>query len=142
MKTRHEIEEREACWDMTGGRCFYCGRELLPDSDESELPPDADHRAVASFQKGRRPSWVLDHKVSRSRFGVDSSENYVPACDDCNGQKGPKTPAEYHAFLVKNGVPAVFFGGVHRDWLLVASIPKSLRPSISDARRRFRQSPY
>lgn len=142
MKTHREIVEREVCWNMTGGRCFYCGRNLLPDSDTSELMPDADFRAAAEFQKNRKPGWVVDHKVSRSRRGVDSADNYAPACDDCNGQKGPKTPAEYRAFLIRNGVPAVFFGGARRDWLMVASVPRSLKPSISDARRRFQQNLY
>lgn len=61
IRVHRELQHH--CWDMLGGRCWYCG----------ELTPEAITR---------------DHKVPLSRGGSNERENLVPACDGCNRRKG------------------------------------------------------
>lgn len=51
---------RQELHQLTDHRCLYCGA----------------------------PSESIDHVFPRSRGGLSSDENCVPACLDCNGQKG------------------------------------------------------
>lgn len=43
---------------------------------------------------GSRSDLTLDHVIPRSRKGVDSWENLVTACNNCNVTKGNRTPGE------------------------------------------------
>jgi hypothetical protein len=51
---------RRSLHGLTGGRCLYCGA----------------------------PSESIDHVLPRSQGGCSTTENCVPACLACNGQKG------------------------------------------------------
>jgi hypothetical protein len=53
---------RRSLHALTGGRCLYCGTR----------------------------SESIDHVVPRSRGGCSTTENCVPACLACNGQKGDR----------------------------------------------------
>ncbi len=57
---------RHAVWNMTGGRCTYCGSKLDAKKDTE----------LAKFH--------VDHVVPKSMGGPDSLTNYVPSCDTCN----------------------------------------------------------
>lgn len=50
---------RKRIYDMTGGRCFYCGCELDPED------------------------FHIDHFKAKEKGGKDSG-NRVPSCQDCN----------------------------------------------------------
>jgi 5-methylcytosine-specific restriction endonuclease McrA len=63
-------ERRVEVLAKTDGCCFYC------------LAPLEGH-------------WEIDHVVPRSRGGSNRFENLVPACADCNHDKGARTPEEW-----------------------------------------------
>jgi hypothetical protein len=93
---------RQACWEMTGGRCFYCSAALTSDNMH------------------------VDHRVSPKRGGRTRPENLVPACHVCNIRKGQRTPSEYRvALMLSEGRPPIpFFGELQepdRDWVIVCS---------------------
>ena len=73
-------EDLNDIYDKTSGYCYYCGKKI----DWSNYgDPDS---------KG---SWEVDHKIPVSRGGGDSYGNLVPACTDCNRDKGDLTPSEF-----------------------------------------------
>ena len=96
-------------YNKTGGRCWYCGKELDDD-----------------FQ--------IDHANPINKGGSDDLDNLLPSCKACNGRKYNRTIDEYReylywkkgmrftpeqvAFLAKNGIkigslaidPIVFYG--------------------------------
>jgi hypothetical protein len=55
---------RACVWDMTRGRCWYCGTHCNP------------------FE-----SFVIDHVVPLARGGDDDISNLVPCCAYCNARK-------------------------------------------------------
>src|SRR6185312_7646337 len=69
--------------DEPGTPCTYCTR---PTTDEPG--PDKLHR---------------DHDVPRSQEGNNSEDNYAPACQTCNLQKGPRTPDQWYKDIGKAG---------------------------------------
>jgi 5-methylcytosine-specific restriction endonuclease McrA len=71
-----------------GDRCAYCGRELAGGGE-------------------------LDHWTPIEQGGEDSPWNLVYACRGCNRDKGRKTPAQFKAVLVANGL-SVRKGGFFR----------------------------
>ena len=98
-----------AVYNKTGGRCWYCGKELDDD-----------------FQ--------IDHANPINKGGSDDISNLLPSCNVCNRRKSDKTVEEYReylywksgmrftpeqeAFLMENGIkveslaidPIVFYG--------------------------------
>jgi 5-methylcytosine-specific restriction endonuclease McrA len=63
------------------------------------------------FYCGVRPGWQREHKIPRSRGGIDHPSNIVMACMACNLSKGRMTVEEYRASLERRaGRPHVFFG--------------------------------
>jgi 5-methylcytosine-specific restriction endonuclease McrA len=69
-------ERKRRVWEMTGGRCFYCGIALDPGCFDS------------------------DHVIPKSRGGRHLSRNIVPACRSCNSQKRNRTVEEFRLFLM------------------------------------------
>ena len=61
-----------------GHRCQYCGK--------SEV------------------ALTVDHIIPRARGGLDSWENPVCACIDCNNRKGDRTPSESHMSLQRKPI--------------------------------------
>jgi 5-methylcytosine-specific restriction endonuclease McrA len=49
------------------------------------------------------PNGEVDHVLSLSRGGPDMLENLVWACQECNAQKGDKTPREWLKHLAGHG---------------------------------------
>jgi 5-methylcytosine-specific restriction endonuclease McrA len=75
---RHEVRfSRRNIFERDKNTCQYCGRRM-PKSDVT-----------------------LDHVVPRSRGGIDSWENLVLACMECNVRKGNRTPEEAHMPLFR-----------------------------------------
>lgn len=60
---------RNTVFHRDGGRCRYCGAEILTD-------------------------YTLDHVVPRVQGGGSTLDNLVLACRPCNTEKGGRTPAE------------------------------------------------
>lgn len=61
---------RQNIFDMTGGRCFYCGCKL-------------------DFN-----NFHIDHFTAKKRGGKQK-DNLVPSCPDCNLSKGDMTVEEF-----------------------------------------------
>lgn len=68
--------------------------------------PDMAHRSGYATKRSihERDSWVcgycgghgttIDHVLPKSRGGLNTYQNLVTACEDCNGKKGDRTPEE------------------------------------------------
>lgn len=66
-------ERKRDVWSMTGGRCFYCGRNTNPFS-----------------------TFTVDHIVPVSRGGSSDLMNLVPCCRTCNIKKGTQLLDEWN----------------------------------------------
>jgi len=62
-------------YDKNDGYCTYCSKKL---AFRNYGRPD------------ERQAWEVDHSVPKSRGGTDYLRNLVPACIDCNRQKGTR----------------------------------------------------
>jgi hypothetical protein len=119
--------KRQYAWDLTDGRCYYCGFGLLPDCifELDGLPA----------LRGNLRLMQVDHIVARARGGSDDFDNLLPACDVCNAQKGDRSTEEFrvaqgfrfghmpHRFACEPSETVV-----ERDYLVVAS--KNFRGGI------------
>lgn len=105
--------ERDEAWQLTDGRCFYCREPLIPDGARA---PAGGRGDIMRLQ--------IDHKMPRSRGGLDIAENRVPACGWCNAQKHARTVEEYHDYLVSLGIIPCFMDKEprQRDWLIVTTV--------------------
>lgn len=63
---------RRQVWEMTEGRCYYCGTQL-------DHPESTGHTGVRNF--------TVDHVIPVSLGGTDALENLVPCCKRCNSSK-------------------------------------------------------
>ncbi len=58
-------------WKKTNGHCHFCGD------------------TISWRKRGHRRSradgcWEVDHVIQRDKEGLDSVDNYLPACTSCN----------------------------------------------------------
>lgn len=60
-------KERQAVYNLTGGKCAYCGEQI----------------AYADMQ--------VDHVIPLRKGGVDALDNMLPACRSCNHYKRGNT---------------------------------------------------
>jgi hypothetical protein len=68
-------DELSQVYDKTDGYCGYCGKKL----------------AFTNYGRiGERGAWEVDHSVPKSRGGTNYVRNLVPACIECNRQKGTR----------------------------------------------------
>lgn len=75
-------KKRQAIWDKSGGKCWYCGCQL------PEKGWHADH-----FEPIRRNWW--DAEKSCLNPHNDTEENKVPACASCNIEKHSYTIEQF-----------------------------------------------
>lgn len=68
-------EMKERIFDMTGGTCHLCGKNLV-------FKNYGDRYA--------RGGWVVEHGQPRSRGGVDDLRNLRAACFECNEMKADR----------------------------------------------------
>jgi 5-methylcytosine-specific restriction endonuclease McrA len=101
--------------------------DSLIETVRAQAAPRAGRQYGPCFYCGGKAD-TLDHRMPRERGGSDRSENLVPACRNCNGQKGTLAVEEYRIFLMlERARPPTPFPGeentisVDRDWLLCAS---------------------
>lgn len=72
---KYSSEVLNDVYDKNEGHCEYCGKKL----------------AFSNYGSlGERGAWEIDHSVPRSRDGTDYLRNLVPACIECNRQKGTR----------------------------------------------------
>ena len=75
-----DVETINDVYDKTGGYCSYCRKKL-------------------SFKNYGKPeshgAWEIDHSNPKSKGGTDYFRNLVPACVNCNRQKGAKGGSGY-----------------------------------------------
>ena len=75
---KHTVKfNRRNIFARDNNQCQYCGKKF-PTTDLS-----------------------LDHIVPRSQGGINSWENIVCACIDCNVRKGGRTPKQAHMTLIR-----------------------------------------
>ena len=88
MAKRYNFEYRKVrrIFKKTDGRCFYCG---------IELPPDTDNKDDLGLVVSSIRNWHIDHVIPISRGGDNNDDNLVPACRKCNGDKSNKTADEF-----------------------------------------------
>ncbi len=85
-------EEVRYVYDKTDGCCAYCGKSLS---------------LINYGIIGARGAWHIDHSVPKSRGGTDYLRNLVPACIDCNLDKGDRSGRSYKASLARlEGCPS------------------------------------
>lgn len=65
---------RQAVWNMTDGRCSYCGCQLQDDNGDLSV----------------LPFMTIDHVVPTARGGKHVLSNFVPSCQPCNSRKGAR----------------------------------------------------
>lgn len=70
-RRRLSMDERRAVYDLTGGRCAYCGEKI----------------AFEDMQ--------VDHVVPLRKGGADTLENMLPACRSCNHYKSTLTVEQF-----------------------------------------------
>jgi hypothetical protein len=63
---------RQAVWEKSDGRCWYCGVQTRPFDD-----------------------FVVDHMVALALGGSNDIANLVPCCWRCNSRKGARRLAEF-----------------------------------------------
>ena len=76
----YSTDELKRIFDRTGGKCFYCGKQLV----------------LANHGKdGALGAWEVDHFIPESKGGASAFSNLVPACIPCNQAKGDQMPWEF-----------------------------------------------
>jgi 5-methylcytosine-specific restriction endonuclease McrA len=91
-------------WLKTNGHCWYCGDELELDWEE---PGPYD--------------FTLEHQIPKRWGGSDNLWNLVPACRQCNRDKGTMTVEEFRTWHARRNVPD--FTPAHRAYLQKLGIP-------------------
>lgn len=81
------IEERYAAYVLGGDRCVWCGKPIA--FSQMEL----DHLIPKSLE-GEKLSEVLRLHGIPDGYDLDSLENLVPSCRQCNGGKGDRPPPD------------------------------------------------
>lgn len=86
LDTAKAQDWRRKHFKRQGGKCFYCGRQLVLE------PPNA--RNIAT----------LDHVTPLSRGGAHHWENTVASCGPCNREKGASSAESFVARPSKDEV--------------------------------------
>ena len=86
-------EERQRIFEMFGGKCAYCGKELNGRWHVDHIIPiyrnDTDEQFERRIKHGSR-------RMDIPR-GKDVPENYYPSCSRCNGWKSTFTIESFRA---------------------------------------------
>jgi len=115
----HEQTILRAIFDKTKGHCHFCGD---PISFESR-----------GWRKGDPPGyWEVDHVIQLGKGGMDSADNYLPACTRCNKLRWHRTGPQLRELL--------WFGIIaSREIRCGTDVGKTLR-RLSEERLRRNQS--
>lgn len=66
---------------------------------------------ICQYCSNKTHNLTIDHVIPRSRGGLDSWENVVACCQNCNVKKGDRTPKEANMHLQKQ--PKTPFGHLY-----------------------------
>lgn len=80
-RRRLSMGERRTVYDLTGGRCAYCGEDITFEGMQA------------------------DHVVPLRKGGADTLQNMVPACRSCNHYKSTLTVEQFRQSVER--MPAV-----------------------------------
>lgn len=94
-------EDWDAVWNVTQGRCWFCGVELI--YGLKGTPPE---------------QYTVDHLQPQRLGGTHDGANLVPACRQCNGMKGMKTLEEFRRYLERKSVGLEPLSPSQLAWLL------------------------
>jgi hypothetical protein len=100
-------KKRQAVWDKTQGRCWYCGIQTKRQAHEAALD-----------------GFCIEHQIPWSEGGTHHLTNLVPACRSCNARKGTKSLEAYRAWLARRTCP--HFTEAHIAYLEQLKIPLPL----------------
>ncbi len=95
---------RQAIFDKTAGRCWYCGVTLCA---ETHNDPD---------------SYCIDHIVPMRHGGRTALSNLRASCRKCNGQKLSKSVEEYRAWIEWRSAGCEAFTENQTEWLSIHGI--------------------
>lgn len=73
--------KRILVWLKTNGRCWYCGIETIPNTQDN-------------FNRGN--SFIVEHLDNN---GGNSIDNLLPGCSNCNRKKRQRTLEEFREYL-------------------------------------------
>lgn len=93
-------------FNLTQGRCFYCGRELA-------------YQAYRLFAE--RGAWVVDCFIPVAKGGADGPGNWAPCCLACSHRKGESLPWEFDPERFRPDV-----------WEMEAYLHNFEKPMVSD----------
>jgi len=96
-------------WEKTGGRCFYCGMQVLGPgvgfwSDEHQC-----YGSMISFLA----TWLqVDHALSRKLGGRSNKENLRPSCPQCNQLKSGHAIGHFRKLFSRRHGSPFFYGEI------------------------------
>lgn len=70
---QHAYNQKRRLYQLYGGHCFYCLREIEERSDNN----------------------TRDHLIPKARGGTNKIDNLVLACKPCNNERGCKQAVRY-----------------------------------------------
>lgn len=91
-------------WPTGSSKGPGAGKDFTRFPKEGETPP-CNYCLRPTTREPGPLRYNQDHGIPKSRGGDNSDENKIPSCQECNLEKGPKTPQEYHEYLKRNGAP-------------------------------------
>jgi len=83
--TKHHkftTKDIQKIWRLSEGKCYYCNKKL---------------------EQSNSKSWHVDHINPLSNGGINSPDNIVIACRQCNQEKYTKSESEF--YMSKSGTP-------------------------------------
>lgn len=82
---------RRQLYEWFGGRCYYCGKPLLPDT--------GPHHDGRDWLVVPELNMITEHMWPKSRGGTDVVDNLASSCAPCNTLKGSFMPEEFRLLL-------------------------------------------
>ncbi len=80
---------RTRVWQKTGGKCWYCGKDLVHVNRETTQSVPVEY-------------WfTIDHATPVNCGGNHKIENLLPCCRSCNSAKSEMTVEEFRATRIR-----------------------------------------
>jgi 5-methylcytosine-specific restriction endonuclease McrA len=97
-------KRRRTIWEITDGKCFYCGCKLTPFKESKHISKNA---------------FAIEHYIPASKCAGLAS-NLFPSCFSCNAIKSDKSISEFRKLMKKKSYLSSFpyFSPYQKTWLL------------------------